>query len=406
MVMNFPVIRTIDDVLPAIKGHDEFFVAEREFGSVVNYMVSLPDSFTCPIRRECRGIIFYPDGRIMSRPYHKFFNLGEKEETRPENLDFTNVLPTVMDKLDGSMIRPIWFDDGAFFELGTKMGVTDVAKQAFEWLRADTQRFTSYNNFMHDCEDLNTTPIFEWCSRKQRIVVDYPEEQLILTGLRNKISGAYFSHFQIEQVAGNYHIPVVDTPDIPTLYRLIASAAEERDKEGWVVAWPNGHRVKIKLDWYVDLHKAKECIAREKYVIEMILSETIDDLKGKLQEQDLVEVNRFEEEFLDGVSSMMMNARNIFERLMKNHEDESDVLRKYINYEPMKAALRKNMAMNIQQQPSWMQPILFGCFDGKYSPADGVWEQLKKLTKTQPMIDKNRHLWGGAKYTYGGTLDE
>ena len=84
MGYTFPRIETINDVLPAIEGRDEFIVAEREHYTIVNYVVSMPDTFPvintvqliqnfdvsepifetrddryAAIRRECRGIVFY-----------------------------------------------------------------------------------------------------------------------------------------------------------------------------------------------------------------------------------------------------------------------------------------------------------------------------------------------------------
>ena len=36
---------------------------------------------------------------------------------------------------------------------------------------------------IEDAIDAGFTPLFEWCSRRSKIVVDYPEDQLVLTGL-------------------------------------------------------------------------------------------------------------------------------------------------------------------------------------------------------------------------------
>jgi RNA ligase len=91
MDYQFPEIRHLDDVLPHIEGRDEFIVAEREGYSVVNYVVAMADTFnmTGPddlggaVRRECRGLKFAPSGEIAARPFVKFFNVGEKEETQP-----------------------------------------------------------------------------------------------------------------------------------------------------------------------------------------------------------------------------------------------------------------------------------------------------------------------------------
>ena len=106
MNYDFPIITRIEDVLPHIEGFDEIIVAEREGYKVINYMVSTPRlwerSHGWEVRRECRGLIFDDEGRLISRPFHKFFNLGEKEETLPNNVDVTE-LHHILDKMDGSM---------------------------------------------------------------------------------------------------------------------------------------------------------------------------------------------------------------------------------------------------------------------------------------------------------------
>lgn len=65
------------------------------------YMVSAEGTFDSDWTRECRGIVFDSEtGKVTGRPLHKFFNLGEREEVRVENLDWSKVM-RVMDKRDG-----------------------------------------------------------------------------------------------------------------------------------------------------------------------------------------------------------------------------------------------------------------------------------------------------------------
>lgn len=45
MNYEFPLIRNISDVLPAIAGRDEFVVAEKEGYTVINYNVMMGDTF-------------------------------------------------------------------------------------------------------------------------------------------------------------------------------------------------------------------------------------------------------------------------------------------------------------------------------------------------------------------------
>lgn len=57
-------------------------------------------------RRELRGLTFDLNGKVISRPYHKFFNLGERPETQPDVIDLSRP-HEILEKLDGSMVRPI-----------------------------------------------------------------------------------------------------------------------------------------------------------------------------------------------------------------------------------------------------------------------------------------------------------
>jgi hypothetical protein len=53
------------------------------------------------IAAECRGIVFSPEGKILSRRYHKFFNLEEKGYL--SKIDFSQP-HIILEKLDGSMV--------------------------------------------------------------------------------------------------------------------------------------------------------------------------------------------------------------------------------------------------------------------------------------------------------------
>ena len=51
MNYDFPVIKNISDVLPAIEGRDEFVVAEKDGYNVINYNVMMA-SFQMPTKEE------------------------------------------------------------------------------------------------------------------------------------------------------------------------------------------------------------------------------------------------------------------------------------------------------------------------------------------------------------------
>ena len=90
MFYKFPEINHIIDVLPHIEGRNEFRIFDKEWYKVINYVVAFEETFQwddndpvgSAIRRECRGLVFNQDGVIISRPFHKFFNVDEKDETQ------------------------------------------------------------------------------------------------------------------------------------------------------------------------------------------------------------------------------------------------------------------------------------------------------------------------------------
>jgi RNA ligase len=192
MNYKFPEIHHIDDVLPHIKNREEFVVAEREFGFVINYMVSMPDTFDMSgpddlagaIRRECRGIKFYPDGNLAARVFHKWFNIGEREETQSHLIDLS-MSHFIEEKRDGSMLHPMMVN--GHIRWMTKMGITEVSEKAEQFIN----KYKKYNDFAKWCVEKQYTPIFEYTSPNNRIVISYDQDELILLAVRENISGNY-----------------------------------------------------------------------------------------------------------------------------------------------------------------------------------------------------------------------
>lgn len=292
----FPQIRHIDDVLPHIQGREEFVVAEREFGTVINYMVSMPDTFDMSgpddlsgaVRRECRGLIFYPNGRIMSRSVHKFFNCGEREETLPDRIDLSQP-HVVMEKMDGSMIRPIIQNGG--LRLATKMGLSDQALQAEQWLHSHSHS-AHLQQWLKWCIDLEVTPIFEWVSPNNQIVLHYEESDLVLLAVRDNESGEYSMPktcpFNVVQSYGSIEGNLSD---------YIARQREQENREGDIIRFANGHMLKIKNDWYVRIHKALDRVRFDRNIVDLIINENIDDVVPLMPQPEIDRIRAFEHRF-------------------------------------------------------------------------------------------------------------
>lgn len=387
MNYTFPDINHIDDVIPHIEDRPEFKVMDKGWYTVINYMVAFEDTFSLIrhrthynmwMRRECRGLIFdTATGALISRPYHKFFNAGERDETQVNKINLYEP-HVVLEKLDGSMIRPIPTKEG--FRLATKAGITDVAMNA-EVFIADKPH---YSTFINLCISQETTPIFEWVSRKNRIVVDYPEDNLILTGIRDNLNGSYVEYESMKRSASHLNIPVVKAVDglaVQNIELFVKQIREWDDGEGVVLRFDTGHMVKVKADEYVLRHKSKEQINQEKNVLQVILDDSVDDVVPLLTPDDAQRLKEFQGVFWASVVDLCIDMDHLFQIGVEKYPDKKDFAVEYVQ----------------KEIPPMYAPIMYAMKGGKGSRQTIV-DMISKSLSTQTKIDENRWLFGEIKW--------
>lgn len=295
MNYKFPIIHIIDDVLPHIEGRNEFIVAERDGYTVINYVVSMPDTFDMDgpddhggaVRRECRGLIFDKKGFLISRPFHKFFNVMERAETQINQIDLSEP-HVIMEKMDGSMIRPILVD--GHLRLATKMGVTEVSMQAEVWLASQPDADVKCT-FLRNSVGL-TTPIFEWVSPFNQIVLSYEKPDLIYLGDRDNVTGEYW----FDENAPFTKVPRYGSVE-GNIADYIAHQREAEGREGDIIRFADGHMLKIKNDWYVRIHKTIDRILFDRNIVNLIINEEVDDVIPMLPQAQANRVREFEQRF-------------------------------------------------------------------------------------------------------------
>jgi RNA ligase len=379
MFYDFPKITHINDVLPHIEGRDEFKVMEKEGYTAITYAVAFEETFQwdsddpvgSAIRRECRGITFDAEGTLICRKYHKFFNIGEKEETQLNKVNLYEP-HVVLEKLDGSLISAQPTPDG--FVLVTKAGVTDISQQAEEFIKNKSH----YSTFISKCIQKGTTPLFEWCSRKNRIVVDYPEDQLILTGMRYNDTGKYVEYQVMVNYATAWNIPVVKAVDgfaVQNIELFVKQVREWDDDEGIVLRFDNGHMVKVKSEDYVLRHKTKDQINQEKNVIAVILDDVVDDLIPLLTPEDADRLQQFQNAFWVSVEDVAGEIHDLYRQIDKGQDQ--------------KEFATLAVASVLPQYQNFMYRLRKGD-----KAKDLVVEQIRKSLGSQGKIHTNRWLFG------------
>lgn len=304
---KFPQITTFLSVLPFIKNYPEFRVIDKGDYTVINYMVSTDDTFDMidendiggTVRRECRGLKFCShSGKILARPFHKFFNIGEREETQHNRIDLSRP-HQIQEKLDGSMVHPIRFPDGEIRWM-TKMGITSVSRQVEEFIRQSNQQ-KMHQSIAEICIENNWTPIFEFTSPQNRIVIYYDQPQLTLLAIRDNISGEYLDPMEIDEVIEEYQHTlnvIKESIRLSDVQKIVEYTKGLENQEGFVICFDDGHRVKVKSDEYLMLHRTLDMVKHNRHIALLLLNEKLDDAIGKLYSEEQVRVREYANRFM------------------------------------------------------------------------------------------------------------
>jgi RNA ligase len=278
------------------------------------------------------------------------------------------------------MIRPILTPEG--FRLATKAGITDVAMNA-EVFVADKSH---YNTFIRKSIQKGTTPIFEWVSRKNRIVVDYAEDNLILTGMRYNHTGSYLPYVVMKSYATSWNIPVVKAVDglsVQNIELFVKQVREWGDGEGIVLRFDTGHMVKVKADDYVLRHRSKDSISQEKNVLQIILEDAVDDLVPLLTPEDADRLRSFERAFWMGLDEVALEMAELFVEGNKMYPEKKDFAVEFVQ----------------KKVSSLHAPIMYAMKGGKGSK-EVLIEMIGKSLGSQPKIDDARWMFGSINWNY------
>jgi RNA ligase len=194
----------------------------------------------------CRGLVTDNDGNVVARPFSKFFNY---EELTPEQIP--NEYFDVYEKMDGSL--------GVLFNYNG------------EWILATRGSFTSEQSIKgrqllekYNYNRLNPdyTYLFEIIYTENRIVCVYDFEDLVLLGMVHTLTGNEVNihntdneDIRLKNLLNNLGFNLV------TLYKTWGEGFDElkneisKDREGYVIRFKNGFRMKIKGDEYIRLHR-------------------------------------------------------------------------------------------------------------------------------------------------------
>lgn len=188
-----------------------------------------------------------------------------------------------MNKLDGSMQSARWYKNDII------MSGSRALDENQSWRLKTGKDILKKNKNYIDMMKANKdyTFIFEFINLADAHVVLYDKSQegLYLIGARNVYTGEEIPYEDLKIIADLWNVKIVERETISFEELLEKSKTIiSSEKEGWVIDI-DGHKIKIKGDDYVQLHKMLDILSSINVIIQNIAEGTIDDLLSKIPEK-------------------------------------------------------------------------------------------------------------------------
>jgi len=239
----------------------------------------------------CRGLVVDTDGNVVSRPFPKFFNIGQRGPyihrgddqglaVRDEVFDAAFLLRkseawkspiTITRKLDG------WL--GVLWHYGGQWGVASRGSFESPGAAYATQKFQKFVKYTA-VDDIppGITLLFEIISRETKVVVPYAFEGLVMLAAVDNGTGEEYPYDDLQALYRRLNQYAVDHPWCRLVERFDKTVEEcmvddDMEQEGYVAAvYRKGLppvRAKVKLAEYCRLHRILTHVTPQKIWAEL-----------------------------------------------------------------------------------------------------------------------------------------
>jgi len=380
---------TYDDAQEICRHYKNFNFSEHQYRIrghkivVFDYFICGYNDFANPLPNkpeinafDMRGVtfVFNKDGSLWKRflMLPKFFNLNQVESTQ-YNVVKDKKIVHISSKEDGSLVTFMMTPDQKLFAKTIRGFDNAQAVGAYNLLTAWEDHMIWVKNLLN----LGLTPLFEYVSWDNRIVLKYSKPELRFIGARDNHNGRFFPASEMNNVPNTmFVIPKVEA----TLDELIERSRTEENIEGWVSIFDDGMMMKNKTLWYFNVHGIRtESVFREDYIIKNYYEETLDDVLAQLDPTE--DKDAFE--FVDTVTKAIDR--------YSNHIDEcvEDLVNKLGTYENWgKFATEMNKKPYFQYVKFWTEDKN----EYKKRKIENVLALTYRLKRAQQIVEKWRQI--------------
>lgn len=294
----------------------------------------------------CRGLILDSQGNIKSRPFGKFFNLSETDPSLiPSDEKFE-----VFEKMDGSL-GISYFANGKL-QIATRGSFTsDQAQEANKMLLEDYLSLLKL--------DPSLTYLFEIIYPENRVVVDYRDSrELVLLAILDTETGKEIPYDEMLNEYGEV-FPVVRRLSADSILSLDTLEKETSNKEGYVVKFESGLRVKFKFSEYVRLHRLIFGVNKRSIWDLLRNNQPFDELLERVPDEFFWWVKQTVSDLNKQYTDIEFEAAKIFKKIVMENPEQD----------------RKSIALQFSKYKD-ISSLLFAMLD-KRDHSEIIWKKIR-----------------------------
>lgn len=278
---------------------------------ILNYSkICAIDQMWNDVTEKCRGLIVDAVGNIRSFPFRKFYNYEEiQDKSIIPNLPFK-----VYEKMDGSLGISYWIGNtmflatrGSFNSDQAQIGTAILHSKGWDVLNQ---------------LDKNLTYLFEIITQEDPKVVNYGElEEIFLLAVIDTNTGKELNIDDFDHLFR----PVSEYRDIKE-WRNLRDCIDGTNREGFVIKFDNGFRLKLKYQEYFELHHLLYGLT-DNAIFDMLRNDQLDDLQviiDKLPEPQKVKIEYIINQYITSFNVIKMQCINDFRSDFETRKDAAE----------------------------------------------------------------------------------
>lgn len=323
-----------------------------------------PDDFKwTTLLSMCRGLVIEDEtNKIIAKGFSKFFNASEHGFEHIQNR-MKRLKYNIYEKLDGSLI--VLFNYNGEWVTSTNGSFDSDQSLLSKKLLTDEMLNTLDKEFIY---------LLEYISPLNKIVINYESEELILLAILNRKNN--FSEISLDSKLNKSCFKKVEKVKIKeNLLSNLQSITflNIPNKEGFVIVFEDGFRVKLKFEEYVRLHKIKTELSDKSILLFLSEGSSVIEKLKDIPDELHTWIYKTELKFKKWYSRYYNYSKLVYEKF-SSVEDQKEFSKK------VSSKLHSNLIFNIRNNKSERNDTLIWKL---------VEDKRKKISRNKPEFFKD-----------------